>query len=87
MCIPVHSPWLPGYIDVTQTVTLTMAGLLLDRSYIFSVQFDKFSLLPYYTFLLSLVVTYFLFLFFSGYPIGDTAKSNLITWYFKILSG
>ena len=29
MCIPVHSPWLPGYIDVTQTilVILTMAGL------------------------------------------------------------
>ena len=28
-CIPVHSPWLPGYIDVTQTivVVLTMAGL------------------------------------------------------------
>ena len=33
MCIPVHSPWLPGYISVTQTilVTLTMAGLFLDR--------------------------------------------------------
>ena len=29
MCIPVHSPWLPDYIDVAQTVpvTLTMAGL------------------------------------------------------------
>ena len=29
MRIPVHSPWLPGYIDVTQTilVTLTMAAL------------------------------------------------------------
>ena len=29
MNIPVHSPWLPGYIDVTQTilVMLTMAGL------------------------------------------------------------
>ena len=29
MCIPVHCPWLPGYINVTQTipVTLTMAGL------------------------------------------------------------
>ena len=33
MCIPVHSPWLPGYTDVTQTVLiiLTMAGLFLDR--------------------------------------------------------
>ena len=29
MCIPVHSPWLPGYIDVVQTiiVVLTMVGL------------------------------------------------------------
>ena len=34
MRIPVHSPWLPGYIDVVQTalVILTMAGLLLDRT-------------------------------------------------------
>ena len=33
MCIPVHSAWLPGYIDVTQIVliVLTMAGLFLDR--------------------------------------------------------
>ena len=33
-CIPVHSPWLPGYIDVVQTVLaiLTMAGLFLDRT-------------------------------------------------------
>ena len=33
MHLPVHSPWLPGYIDVTQTilVILTMAGLFLDR--------------------------------------------------------
>ena len=31
--IPVHSPWLPGYMDVAQTVLniLTMAGLFLDR--------------------------------------------------------
>ena len=35
MHIPVHSPWLPGYIDVAQTilVILTMAGLFLDRPY------------------------------------------------------
>ena len=33
MHIPVHSPWLPGYIDLTQTVLviLTMAGLFPDR--------------------------------------------------------
>ena len=31
--IPVHSPWLPGYIDVMQTilVILIMAGLFPDR--------------------------------------------------------
>ena len=33
ICIPVHSPWLPGYINVLQTilVILTMAGLFPDR--------------------------------------------------------
>ena len=32
MCIPVHSPWLPGNINVAQTILiiLTMAGLFLD---------------------------------------------------------
>ena len=36
MCTPVHSPWLPGYTDVTQTTLLisTMAGLFLDRPHI-----------------------------------------------------
>ena len=36
MCIPVHSPWLPGYIDVMQTilVILTTVGLFLDRPHI-----------------------------------------------------
>ena len=36
MCIPVHSPWLPGYIDVTQTILiiLTLAWLFLERPYI-----------------------------------------------------
>ena len=33
MHIPVHSPWLPGYISVVQTVLvlLIMVGLFLDR--------------------------------------------------------
>ena len=33
MLIPVHSPWLPGYINVMQIVLviLAMAGLFLDR--------------------------------------------------------
>ena len=32
MCIPIHSPWLPGYIDITQTVLmLTMAGIFPDK--------------------------------------------------------
>ena len=36
MCIPVHSPWLPGYINVTQTflIILTMDELFLDRPHI-----------------------------------------------------
>ena len=35
MHIPVHSPWLPVYIDVAQTslVIFTMAGLFPDRPY------------------------------------------------------
>ena len=33
MCMPVHSPWLPGYINVMQTILiiLTMAGLFPER--------------------------------------------------------
>ena len=36
MCIPVHFPWLPGYISVMQTISviLTMAGLFPDRLHI-----------------------------------------------------
>ena len=35
MCIPIRSPWLPGYMDVAQTVLilLTVAGFFLDRPY------------------------------------------------------
>ena len=38
MCIPVHSPWLPGYINVAQTILiiLTMARLFPDRPYIYT---------------------------------------------------
>ena len=34
--IPVHSSWLPGYMDVTQTIliVLTMAGLFPDRPHL-----------------------------------------------------
>ena len=37
MHIPVHYPWLPGYIHVVQTilVILTMAGLFLNNPHIF----------------------------------------------------
>ena len=37
MCFPVHSLWLPGYLDVMQTVVfiLTIAWLFLDRPCIF----------------------------------------------------
>ena len=47
MCIPVHSPWLPGYIDVTQTIlTLTMAGLFPDR-HCHSLLFSSSASLPW----------------------------------------
>ena len=38
MCIPVHSPWLPGYINVAQTILiiLIMAGLFPDRFYLYT---------------------------------------------------
>ena len=38
MRIPVHSPWLPGYIDVMQTVLviLTVAGLFPGRPHLLS---------------------------------------------------
>ena len=37
MHIPVHSPWLPGYIDVAQTILIIfiMAGLFPDRPHIY----------------------------------------------------
>ena len=33
MCIPVHSPWLPGYIHLVQTIPIisTIAALFPDR--------------------------------------------------------
>ena len=39
MCFPVHSPWLPGYTDDSQTILgiLTMAGLFPDRPSVFVV--------------------------------------------------
>ena len=42
MCIPVHSPWLPGYIGVTQIilVILTMPGFFLSRPHPFGDLFN-----------------------------------------------
>ena len=57
MCIPVHSPWLPGYTDVTQTILiiLTMTDLFLDRPHIFkSYIFTKY-------------IKYILYLFIYNY--------------------
>lgn len=36
MHIPIHSPWLPGYMDVAQTILLILkvVGLFPDRPYI-----------------------------------------------------
>ena len=51
MCIPVHSPWLPGYIDVTQTVlvTLTMVGLFLGIQWNITWLLRKSEILPLVT--------------------------------------
>ena len=40
MCIPVHSPRLPGYMGVRRTilVTLTMAGIFPDRPHKYNTQ-------------------------------------------------
>ena len=40
MCIPVHSPWQPSYIDVMQTilVILTMAVLFPDRPHVWNLK-------------------------------------------------
>ena len=57
MYIPVHSPWLPGYTDVTQTILiiLTMTDLFLDRPHIFkSYIFTKY-------------IKYILYLFIYNY--------------------
>ena len=42
MCFPVHSPWLPGDINVMQTilVILTMAAIFLDRPGMFQYSFQ-----------------------------------------------
>ena len=44
MRIPVHSPWLPGYTSVAQTVLVicTKVGLFLDRLHIYYSTFLKF---------------------------------------------
>ena len=41
MCISIYSPWLPGYIDVTQTILiLTIAGIFPDRCHMSNVPFE-----------------------------------------------
>ena len=35
MRIPASSPWLPGYIHVTQTVLVILVGLFPDRCHIY----------------------------------------------------
>ena len=42
MCIPVHSPWMPSYTDVTQTILiiLTMAGLFLVYTFLSTDDFN-----------------------------------------------
>ena len=57
MRIPVHSPWLPGYIDVTQTilVLLTMAGLFSDGPHV--PLFKVYNVWIVYTYILKMIST------------------------------
>ena len=52
MHIPVHSPWLPAYINVTQTILVisTMIEVFLDRPYILTWLFIRliFSICNFY---------------------------------------
>ena len=64
MCIPVNSPWLPGYIDIAQTVLvpLTMTGLFPDRPHIFFGSGNFSCILSIISFTLSLC-----FVFWNSY--------------------
>ena len=46
MCIPVHCPWLPSYIDVAQTICtiLIMVGLFPDRPCIIHITWYTYEL-------------------------------------------
>ena len=71
MSITVHSPWLPGYINVTQTIliTLTIVGL-------FSRQTSRiYTLYPIETPARIVILAEHSNLFF-GYEIGKPFKSN-----------
>ena len=55
MHIPVHSPWLPDYIEVALTilVILTMVGLFLDRPHILQMLLSSLS--PHFCFHISAI--------------------------------
>ena len=61
MCFPVHSPWLPGYTDVVQTILilLTIAGPFLDRPHVCTHTYTKSSL-NYQVYIL--MVTFFTYI-------------------------
>ena len=60
----VHSPWLPGYIDVAQTILIisTMAGLLPDRLHTLVVKdlvLSSKAILFYYSYYSSYIFSWF----------------------------
>ena len=74
MLIPVHSPWLPGYIDVvikTILVLLTMAGLFPEIPCIYIFLFSRFKLLS-----LSFVSDTFIII-----CLGDLFELNFLVSY------
>ena len=50
LCIAVHSPWLPGYVDVTQTILiiLTMVRLFFLTEFIMYISSKELVLFPAY---------------------------------------
>ena len=87
MHIPVHSPWLPGYIDVTQTVLIisTMAGLFLDRPYVLPLVIKIFSLTNVFSVhYILLIMNSVPFQWYGGWLLIKGKKKS-ITWYFQKL--
>ena len=98
MCIPIHSPWLPGYINVMQTVFITLirAGLFLDffsplrMNLIFTIYSEYiYSYLYMYRFIYLYIYRYIsidLYVYLCIYRYRYIYKSDLLVTFFVNLS-